>query len=188
MRVAQVDVRRPFDIIKVLVTRISSLAHGNQLWEIKSKEMQQEMEELIVHKDGLKVRNATLHDRIVLLEKTRSTAEAENRITQLQQSDKSLRQSLGEALRLRDEAEDELKASTAQVTQLQQDKTDALQQIADVKQENAGIHQEVSKLEKEKKEVKEKNAKLNQTIAALKIRSEERRVGKECRSRWSPYH
>ena len=24
--------------------------------------------------------------------------------------------------------------------------------------------------------------------AALKQRSEERRVGKECRSRWSPYH
>ena len=24
--------------------------------------------------------------------------------------------------------------------------------------------------------------------AALKLRSEERRVGKECRSRWSPYH
>ena len=26
------------------------------------------------------------------------------------------------------------------------------------------------------------------TIVQLKIRSEERRVGKECRSRWSPYH
>ena len=25
-------------------------------------------------------------------------------------------------------------------------------------------------------------------VAAFKIRSEERRVGKECRSRWSPYH
>ena len=25
-------------------------------------------------------------------------------------------------------------------------------------------------------------------VAALKARSEERRVGKECRSRWSPYH
>ena len=25
-------------------------------------------------------------------------------------------------------------------------------------------------------------------IAAVLIRSEERRVGKECRSRWSPYH
>ena len=24
--------------------------------------------------------------------------------------------------------------------------------------------------------------------SALKLRSEERRVGKECRSRWSPYH
>ena len=25
-------------------------------------------------------------------------------------------------------------------------------------------------------------------IAVLQLRSEERRVGKECRSRWSPYH
>ena len=90
MRVAQVDVRRPFDIIKLLVSRISSLIHGNQLWEIKGKEMQQEIKELIVHKDGLKAKNATLQDRIMLLEKTRSTAEAENKITQLQQSDKSL--------------------------------------------------------------------------------------------------
>ena len=28
----------------------------------------------------------------------------------------------------------------------------------------------------------------NQRIWSLDIRSEERRVGKECRSRWSPYH
>ena len=26
------------------------------------------------------------------------------------------------------------------------------------------------------------------TLKDLKVRSEERRVGKECRSRWSPYH
>ena len=30
--------------------------------------------------------------------------------------------------------------------------------------------------------------KLARTIEVLKLRSEERRVGKECRSRWSPYH
>src|SRR5258707_10736295 len=29
---------------------------------------------------------------------------------------------------------------------------------------------------------------LNHKSAPLRIRSEERRVGKECRSRWSPYH
>ena len=28
----------------------------------------------------------------------------------------------------------------------------------------------------------------NPAIAKLRSRSEERRVGKECRSRWSPYH
>ena len=30
--------------------------------------------------------------------------------------------------------------------------------------------------------------KLEQIIGNLENRSEERRVGKECRSRWSPYH
>ena len=29
---------------------------------------------------------------------------------------------------------------------------------------------------------------LNGTVLYLRSRSEERRVGKECRSRWSPYH
>ena len=29
---------------------------------------------------------------------------------------------------------------------------------------------------------------LSTVIALLGVRSEERRVGKECRSRWSPYH
>ena len=29
---------------------------------------------------------------------------------------------------------------------------------------------------------------LHSVISALCMRSEERRVGKECRSRWSPYH
>ena len=30
--------------------------------------------------------------------------------------------------------------------------------------------------------------KLGQVLDVLRARSEERRVGKECRSRWSPYH
>ena len=29
---------------------------------------------------------------------------------------------------------------------------------------------------------------ISALVGALKQRSEERRVGKECRSRWSPYH
>src|SRR2546422_9943754 len=29
---------------------------------------------------------------------------------------------------------------------------------------------------------------LKEKVAAVETRSEERRVGKECRSRWSPYH
>ena len=32
------------------------------------------------------------------------------------------------------------------------------------------------------------NDNLNQEYKKVKSRSEERRVGKECRSRWSPYH
>ena len=29
---------------------------------------------------------------------------------------------------------------------------------------------------------------MNNTVLLATVRSEERRVGKECRSRWSPYH
>ena len=32
------------------------------------------------------------------------------------------------------------------------------------------------------------NAFTNNRVSARHFRSEERRVGKECRSRWSPYH
>jgi hypothetical protein len=31
-------------------------------------------------------------------------------------------------------------------------------------------------------------AEMSELTVALTVRSEERRVGKECRSRWSPYH
>ena len=34
----------------------------------------------------------------------------------------------------------------------------------------------------------ELSRKLSLSIEDLALRSEERRVGKECRSRWSPYH
>ena len=33
-----------------------------------------------------------------------------------------------------------------------------------------------------------KSSKLKSTVIRFRSRSEERRVGKECRSRWSPYH
>ena len=36
--------------------------------------------------------------------------------------------------------------------------------------------------------IKLDESKPNETAVTLKWRSEERRVGKECRSRWSPYH
>ena len=32
------------------------------------------------------------------------------------------------------------------------------------------------------------NLNLHKSVAVIGGRSEERRVGKECRSRWSPYH
>ena len=42
--------------------------------------------------------------------------------------------------------------------------------------------------EKVEKVLKEINYQPNIYASALASRSEERRVGKECRSRWSPYH
>ena len=42
---------------------------------------------------------------------------------------------------------------------------------------------------KDLEELKSKQTIMNNTINEIKnSRSEERRVGKECRSRWSPYH
>ena len=35
---------------------------------------------------------------------------------------------------------------------------------------------------------KERNKSMDEIMNAFIYRSEERRVGKECRSRWSPYH
>src|SRR3712207_9524336 len=51
---------------------------------------------------------------------------------------------------------------------------------------NEGMHQAIAA--KERVQIKDEN----QTLATITLqnyfRSEERRVGKECRSRWSPYH
>ena len=38
------------------------------------------------------------------------------------------------------------------------------------------------------KAIKQKRANYSRLRKELQMRSEERRVGKECRSRWSPYH
>ena len=36
--------------------------------------------------------------------------------------------------------------------------------------------------------IKEIMSKADNSAIGVRVRSEERRVGKECRSRWSPYH
>src|SRR5256885_3280758 len=60
----------------------------------------------------------------------------------------------------------------------------------DLEQEKQILFLKERKLELEEKEIKLEKERLE--ILKLKremgIRSEERRVGKECRSRWSPYH
>ena len=43
-------------------------------------------------------------------------------------------------------------------------------------------------LMKVKEESEKVGLKLNIQKTKIMVRSEERRVGKECRSRWSPYH
>ena len=40
----------------------------------------------------------------------------------------------------------------------------------------------------QKKETEAATLRLHVQLSGLLLRSEERRVGKECRSRWSPYH
>src|SRR3989441_9335221 len=47
----------------------------------------------------------------------------------------------------------------------------------------------VVRIRADRRRLKEMNARLSELLdGAEKLRSEERRVGKECRSRWSPYH
>ena len=48
------------------------------------------------------------------------------------------------------------------------------------------LRPEMQKLSDE--ELKGKTKEFRQRLADGETRSEERRVGKECRSRWSPYH
>ena len=45
-------------------------------------------------------------------------------------------------------------------------------------------------IEEVQKELAEVNAAISAVVTGAQslLRSEERRVGKECRSRWSPYH
>ena len=57
--------------------------------------------------------------------------------------------------------------------------------------EDADLKPELSKIEGNDEEIKDRFAvALKFGTAGLRgvLRSEERRVGKECRSRWSPYH
>ena len=55
------------------------------------------------------------------------------------------------------------------------------------KQEASQIRNLILHLKQLEKE-EQKNPKASRRKEIIKIRSEERRVGKECRSRWSPYH
>ena len=48
-------------------------------------------------------------------------------------------------------------------------------------------HDQKKALEAELKQVNAEISRLDEELSGL-MRSEERRVGKECRSRWSPYH
>src|SRR5690554_6425095 len=47
---------------------------------------------------------------------------------------------------------------------------------------------ELSKMQRMNPQVAEFSIQRNYLELLLELRSEERRVGKECRSRWSPYH
>ena len=48
------------------------------------------------------------------------------------------------------------------------------------------VNTDTTPLKKQYEEMHKIGVNINQI--AKKVRSEERRVGKECRSRWSPYH
>src|SRR2546430_14530129 len=67
-----------------------------------------------------------------------------------------------------------------------------VKEVERYKKEKEEIMPEARKLEQQSKEAEEKSEASmhvhHRWAQALTLRSEERRVGKECRSRWSPYH
>ena len=72
-------------------------------------------------------------------------------------------------------------------SQTQQQKQEQQQQEKSEKQKQ--LEEQMKQQEKQKElQNKLQNNQVPQDTQALKQRSEERRVGKECRSRWSPYH
>ena len=70
---------------------------------------------------------------------------------------------------------------------------EALKRIEELEKENAELREELEYYRNRKLSGRQKhNAKwmaiYNDFVVGYESRSEERRVGKECRSRWSPYH
>ena len=61
----------------------------------------------------------------------------------------------------------------------------SVQYTQDIKND---LKQDVRRLEKIVEQVERDGKQLNREVDQDMRRSEERRVGKECRSRWSPYH
>ena len=50
------------------------------------------------------------------------------------------------------------------------------------------LEQKTKRMEQEEKTASKRRKTLERELEWVRMRSEERRVGKECRSRWSPYH
>ena len=69
-----------------------------------------------------------------------------------------------------------------------EDKDQKLQDIANSLEELKDVMAEVIEAYEEENADSRKMDTLTEALDALEDRSEERRVGKECRSRWSPYH
>ena len=80
--------------------------------------------------------------------------------------------------------ETELREKKPDLKQPEEEKKQNIDKAEDEKTQNKKT--EEKNLEEEN--IEEEKVKSNQNIESLNKRSEERRVGKECRSRWSPYH
>ena len=71
----------------------------------------------------------------------------------------------------------------------QDSKLELVDKVIELDKENREIKQEVEALRAERNKIsKQIGALMGQGKREEAERSEERRVGKECRSRWSPYH
>ena len=85
------------------------------------------------------------------------------------------------------QVEDLIRANNFDMDSIRRTVVDRYDQPDDIKEEIAKWYEELIEMMRSEGVMEKGHIQLNKNVI-IALRSEERRVGKECRSRWSPYH